>query len=65
MSFIHTIEEVVGAKADCNYADMQPGDVVMTYADVSKLEHDFGYHPTTSLSDGIRKLYVWYKEHYM
>ncbi|MCD8007027.1 MAG: GDP-mannose 4,6-dehydratase [Oscillospiraceae bacterium] len=44
---------------------MQPGDVPITYADTSALERDFGYKPSTSLRDGLRKFAEWYKEFYM
>ena len=43
---------------------MQPGDVVATYADVSELEHDFGFKPTTSLREGLRRFARWYREFY-
>ena len=44
---------------------MQPGDVPVTYADTSDLERDFGYKPTTSLRDGLRRFAEWYKAFYM
>lgn len=44
---------------------MQPGDVPMTYADTSALERDFGFKPSTSLRDGLRRFAQWYKEFYM
>lgn len=43
---------------------MQPGDVPITYADVTPLERDFGFKPSTSLREGLRKFAVWYKEYY-
>lgn len=43
---------------------MQPGDVAVTYADTSSLERDFGFKPSTSLRDGLRKFAEWYKEFY-
>ncbi|MGN1372249.1 MAG: NAD-dependent epimerase/dehydratase family protein [Candidatus Coprovivens sp.] len=43
---------------------MQPGDVPVTYADTSALERDFGFKPSTSLRDGLRKFAEWYKEYY-
>ena len=43
---------------------MQKGDVPVTYADTSKLEEDFGFKPSTSLRDGLRKFAQWYKEFY-
>ena len=43
---------------------MQPGDVPITYADVSPLQRDFGFKPSTSLRDGLREFAKWYKEFY-
>lgn len=43
---------------------MQSGDVPITYADVSALEHDFGFKPSTSLRDGLRAFAQWYKRFY-
>lgn len=43
---------------------MQPGDVPVTYADVSALEHDFGFKPSTPLRMGLRKFAEWYKSYY-
>lgn len=44
---------------------MQPGDVPVTYADTTPLEKDFGFKPSTSLREGLRKFAQWYKEFYM
>ena len=43
---------------------MQPGDVPVTYADTTPLEQDFGFKPSTSLRDGLRRFAQWYKEYY-
>lgn len=66
-------EELIRAEvlpADYNFeahkelVPMQPGDVPVTYADTSALEHDFGFKPSTDLRTGIRKFAEWYKEFY-
>ena len=44
---------------------MQPGDVPVTYADTSDLEKDFGYKPSTSLREGLRKFAEWYYSFYI
>lgn len=44
---------------------MQPGDVPVTYADTSALERDFGFKPSTSLREGLRKFAQWYREFYI
>lgn len=43
---------------------MQPGDVPVTYADTSALERNFGFKPSMSLREGLRKFAEWYKEFY-
>ena len=44
---------------------MQPGDVPVTYADTTPLEQDFGFKPSTSLRDGLRRFAEWYKAYYV
>ena len=60
--FIHTIEEATGRQAQMIMMDMQPGDVTRTDADTTSLEHDFGFHPTTDIHEGVARLYAWYKK---
>jgi len=43
---------------------MQPGDVPVTFADTTALEHDFGFKPSTSLRDGLRAFAEWYAKFY-
>ena len=43
---------------------MQPGDVPVTFADTSALERDFGFKPSTTLREGLRRFAEWYKEFY-
>lgn len=43
---------------------MQPGDVPVTYADTSALEDDFGFKPSTSLREGLRRFAEWYGRYY-
>ena len=66
-------EELINAKvlpADYDFeahkelVPMQPGDVPITYADTTPLEHDFNFKPSTPLRDGLRKFAQWYKEFY-
>ena len=66
-------EELIRAKvlpADYDFeahkklVPMQPGDVPITYADTSALEADFGFKPSTSLREGLRRFAEWYKKYY-
>jgi len=64
MTFIETIEDALGKKAEKNFMPMQDGDVVITYADVNGLIDDFGYKPDTDLKDGIKEFVTWYRNFY-
>lgn len=62
MDFIRTIEQATGRKAILQMEPMQPGDVYCTYADISRLQQDFGYRPTMTVEEGIRRFYEWYRD---
>ncbi|MCT7468663.1 NAD-dependent epimerase [Aliarcobacter cryaerophilus] len=64
LDFIKILEKAIGKVATKNFMDMQDGDVVSTYADVSDLINDFGYKPDTSLEVGIERFVKWYKKFY-
>jgi len=64
MDFVNCLEEVLEKKAVINFAPMQEGDVVSTWADCSELEGKTGFKPATPLSDGIRNFVDWYKSFY-
>ncbi|MBN1531190.1 MAG: NAD-dependent epimerase/dehydratase family protein, partial [Spirochaetes bacterium] len=64
LDFIGAIEGALGMAAKKNMLPMQPGDVPVTWADVSPLERDFGYRPRTPLGEGIERFVQWYREFY-
>lgn len=64
MKFINVLEEKIGKEANKQYMEMQPGDVLRTYADVSELERDIDFKPSTSIEEGLGKFVDWYKEYY-
>ena len=71
MYFVETLEKclmeegIISRPAEKEFLPMQPGDVYQTYADVTDLINDFGFKPSTSLYDGLRKYAKWYKEFYL
>lgn len=64
MRFIKALESALGQEAEKNYMEMQPGDVKRTYADMSDLENDIGFKPSTSIEEGLENFVNWYKEYY-
>jgi UDP-glucuronate 4-epimerase len=62
--FIELIERYTDRKAICVPMPMQPGDVPITYADVTELAETTGFIPRTSIEDGLREFVAWYREYY-
>ncbi len=60
--FIELIEKELGKKAKKNLLPLQPGDVPMTWADVSKAKKLLDWEPTTSIEEGVHKLMNWVKQ---
>jgi UDP-glucuronate 4-epimerase len=64
MDFIGAIERALGRTAQKNLLPMQDGDVPATYADVDALSDWVGFHPATSIDDGIGRFVAWYRDYY-
>jgi UDP-glucuronate 4-epimerase len=64
LDMIEILEKAIGKTAIKDFKPMQAGDVPSTYADITDLENDVGFRPTTELSAGIQKFVTWYKDFY-
>jgi UDP-glucuronate 4-epimerase len=62
--FIDVLEECLGKKAEKNFLPMQPGDVIVTSADVADLADAVGFRPDTSIENGIARFVDWYRAYY-
>jgi len=58
--FIEAIETAMSKQAVKNMLPMQSGDVPLTYADIDDLVDEYGFHPSTSIEQGISKFVDWY-----
>ena len=61
MDFIYILEDCLQQKAIKEYLPMQAGDVYQTCADISDLERDTGFKPSTSLREGLKRFVEWYQ----
>lgn len=61
--FIAAIEQSCGKQAVKEYLDMQPGDVLKTYADISRLKDVIGYQSTTPIEEGVESFVAWYRRY--
>ena len=64
MDFISVIEKNTNKKALKNFLPMQKGDVIRTYADISKIRNLYNYNPKISVSEGIQKYVKWFLNYY-
>lgn len=60
MDFISILEKALGAEAEKEFLPMQKGDVYTTFADTARIRTDYGYAPSTTLEEGIRRFAEWY-----
>lgn len=59
---ISILEDALGVEARISLAPLPPGDMVETYADVSKLQNDYGFAPNTPLKIGLIEFVNWFME---
>src|SRR4051794_16577144 len=59
---IHWIAEELAVSPRIEYLPAQPGDVPITFADVSKAARLLGYSPKVPIRDGLRRFVSWYRE---
>jgi UDP-glucuronate 4-epimerase len=61
---IEVVEAACGKTAEKIWLPMQPGDVRDTYADISAIQGDLGFRPTTSIDEGIPRFVSWYRDYH-
>jgi UDP-glucuronate 4-epimerase len=61
---IELIEQACGRRAQRRLLPMQPGDVRDTYADISAIQRDLGFRPTTPIDAGIPRFVDWYRAYH-
>jgi len=61
-TMIETLEAELGVRAAIQRQPDQPGDVPITYADISKAQRLLGYQPATPFAEGIRKFVAWLRQ---
>jgi UDP-glucuronate 4-epimerase len=61
---IAVIEQATGRKAAIDYQDGPPGDVLETYADITRAARDFGFAPRVTLAEGIPRFVDWFRRYH-
>ncbi len=64
MRVVELLEGATGRKALLDPQPMQPGDVKETFADISAIELDHGFKPSTTIDEGVPRFVGWYREYH-
>jgi UDP-glucuronate 4-epimerase len=64
MRVVELLEQETGRTAIGDPLPMQIGDVKETFADISAIERDHGFEPTTTIDEGVPKFVAWYREYH-
>lgn len=64
MDMIQILGNALGIEPQMEMLPMQPGDVPITYADITKAQTRLGYTPRTGLQDGLQKFVDWFRDWY-
>lgn len=59
---VNILEERIGKKAIIEYTQMQPGDVLTTFADIEKAQKYLNYKPQYTFTEGIDNFLKWFKQ---
>lgn len=60
--YLEVLERKLGRKAIVNALPAQPGEMVRTEADVARTRALLGYHPRTSIDEGVGRFVDWYRD---
>ena len=61
MDLIGYLGDALGIEPQMDMLPMQPGDVPITFADITQAQAKLGYQPTTNLQDGLARFIEWFK----
>ena len=64
MRVVQLLEQATGRQALLDPQPMQPGDVPDTFADISAIERDHGFRPTTPVDEGVPRFVQWYRDYH-
>ena len=60
LTFIETLEKLLQKQAIKKFVGMQAGDVKETYANISKINNEYGFLPNTEIKEGLKVFVEWY-----
>jgi len=64
MRVVELLEDATGQRALIDPKPLQHGDITETYADISAIQRDLGFQPSTTIAEGVPKFVNWYREYH-
>jgi UDP-glucuronate 4-epimerase len=64
LTFIETLEQALGIKAEKKLLPLQPGDMKETFADTTKAKDLLGFEARVNIKDGVDQFVSWYKSYF-
>lgn len=64
LDFVNTLERLLGREAPKVHRPRQPGEVVLTYADTTRLREAIGFVPSTDIADGLASFVTWFRHYH-
>jgi len=64
LRLIDVLEQAIGKKATRQLEPMQPGDVKETYADLTAIQREVGFEPTTPIDVGVPRFVEWFRKYH-
>jgi UDP-glucuronate 4-epimerase len=64
MRMVSLLEQATGKTAAFNFQPIQPGDVKDTYADITAIQRDHGFEPSTTIDVGVPRFVEWFKQYH-
>jgi UDP-glucuronate 4-epimerase len=63
MDMIALLERIIGKRTTIEKMPIQPGEMPITYADISAMEANYGFQPRTSLEEGLQRFVGWFRRY--
>jgi UDP-glucuronate 4-epimerase len=62
--FVQMLEELLGRKAEVELLPPQPGEMLETGADLTRIQAEVGFTPRVPLEEGLRRFVDWFQSYY-
>jgi len=62
--FVKVMQEVFGKKTYIINKELQQGEVLRTYADMTPMKEIYGFTPKTSIREGLQQFELWFNDYY-